>query len=99
MVPRRRPKGANGQIRMSVAGQGACRSRLRDSVDRGYQTVILLRCEQVSLTKQSLALAARMAPQIEGVYDDIENRVGKLRIDAIDAMLDELMAALDPSPH
>ncbi len=53
---------------------------------------------KVSLTAQSLALAARMAPQIEAVYDDIENRVGKMRIDEIYTMLDELMAALDPPP-
>lgn len=53
---------------------------------------------KVSLTARSLALAARMAPQIEGVYDDLEQRVGRQQMAALHAMIQALMAALDAPP-
>ena len=50
---------------------------------------------QVALTAKSRALARRLAPQIEAVYDDIEQRLGRRFTQDFYATLDELVARLD----
>ena len=50
---------------------------------------------QVALTAKSRALARRLAPQIEAVYDDIEQRIGRRFTQDFYATLDELVARLD----
>jgi homoprotocatechuate degradation regulator HpaR len=49
---------------------------------------------KVSLTPKSRALAARMAPQVEAVYADIEARIGPEFTQDFYRALDDLIAAL-----
>lgn len=48
----------------------------------------------VSLTAKSRALLVRMAPRVDAAYAEIEDRVGKQRMDDVYRMLDELIARL-----
>jgi homoprotocatechuate degradation regulator HpaR len=48
----------------------------------------------VSLTARSRALAARMAPQVEAAYAEIEARIGADFVQRFYAALDELIATL-----
>jgi homoprotocatechuate degradation regulator HpaR len=50
---------------------------------------------QVALTAKSRALARRLAPQIEAVYDEIEQRIGRRFTQDFYATLDELVGRLD----
>jgi DNA-binding MarR family transcriptional regulator len=49
---------------------------------------------RVSLTPRSRALSARMAPQIEATYRDIETLIGERFAASFYETLDELIAAL-----
>ncbi len=53
---------------------------------------------RVSLTAKSRALAARMAPQIEATYTQIEARIGRDFIERFYGTLDELIALLGAAP-
>jgi homoprotocatechuate degradation regulator HpaR len=53
---------------------------------------------RVSLTAKSRALAAKMAPQIEATYADIEARIGAEFIGRFYQTLDELIALLGAAP-
>jgi homoprotocatechuate degradation regulator HpaR len=53
---------------------------------------------QVSLTPQSRALAARMAPRIEDAYEEIERLLGKEFSNEFYRALDDLIAKLQPPP-
>ncbi len=53
----------------------------------------------VSLTAKSRALAAAMTPQIEAVYQAIEDHAGPAFIDRVYATLDELVATLGDVPE
>ena len=53
---------------------------------------------RVSLTAKSRALAAKMAPQIEATYADIEARIGAEFIGRFYQTLDELIALLGAEP-
>ena len=53
---------------------------------------------RVSLTAKSRALAAKMAPQIEATYADIEARIGAEFIGRFYQTLDELIALLGAPP-
>lgn len=50
----------------------------------------------VSLTERSYALAARMAPEIEAVYERLEQRVDAAKLRGLYRSLDELLALLEP---
>jgi homoprotocatechuate degradation regulator HpaR len=52
---------------------------------------------RVSLTTRSRALAARMTPQIDAAYLQIEERMGRGFSARLERMLDQLLAALEPS--
>jgi homoprotocatechuate degradation regulator HpaR len=52
----------------------------------------------VSLTPRSRALSARIAPQIESTYREIESLIGVQFAAAFYTSLDELIAALPPAP-
>jgi len=54
-----------------------------------------LRRVRVSLTPKSLALAARIAPQVEAAYAAIEARIGRQFTAEFYRTLDDLIAALD----
>lgn len=62
---------------------------LRSRVDGDQRRV------RVSLTAQSVALAAAMAPQIEAAYAQIEARLGEAFTQQFHAMLDALVERLD----
>ncbi len=51
---------------------------------------------KVSLTNKSKVLAARMAPQIEAAYADIEGRLGPRLTNELHSLLDDLAAVLGP---
>ncbi|HKX41648.1 MAG TPA: homoprotocatechuate degradation operon regulator HpaR [Burkholderiaceae bacterium] len=53
---------------------------------------------RVSPTPKSRALAARMAPQIEAIYAQIEARIGREFTQRFYAALDDLIAALGDAP-
>lgn len=53
---------------------------------------------RVSITPKSRALAAKMAPQIEATYADIEARIGAEFIGRFYQTLDELIALLGAAP-
>lgn len=53
---------------------------------------------QVALTPKSRALARRLAPQIEAIYDEIEQRIGRRFTQDFYATLDELVGRLDEPP-
>ncbi len=53
---------------------------------------------RVSLTDAAIALAARMAPQIEAVYARLEAHVGAAFIGSFYATLDEIIALLGDLP-
>jgi len=53
---------------------------------------------KVSLTAKARALAARLAPQIEAVYQGIEAHIGSEFIDRFYATLDELIGLLGALP-
>jgi homoprotocatechuate degradation regulator HpaR len=50
----------------------------------------------VSLTARSRTLAARMVPQIEATYRQIEERIGRDFGERLEQMLDQLLATLAP---
>lgn len=52
----------------------------------------------VSLTDRSRALAARMEPEIEAVYEGLERRVDRARLRGLYRSLDELLAVLESQP-
>jgi vacuolar-type H+-ATPase subunit I/STV1 len=56
------------------------------------------RRQLVSLTDRSRALAARMEPEIEAVYEGLERRVDRARLRGLYRSLDELLVLLDPQP-
>jgi homoprotocatechuate degradation regulator HpaR len=56
------------------------------------------RRQAVSATRVSLALAARMAPEIEAAYRAMERRLGKAFVSQLYATLDELADALSDQP-
>ncbi len=49
----------------------------------------------ISLTPKARKLVDAMRPLIDAIYDDLEAQVGKPRMAALVAMLDETLAALD----
>jgi DNA-binding MarR family transcriptional regulator len=51
---------------------------------------------RVSLTPRSRALAARMAPQIEAVYQGIEQVLGAGEVEQLAQRLDSTIAQLGP---
>lgn len=51
---------------------------------------------RVSLTDHSRALAARMEPEIEAVYERLERRVDRTKLRGLYRSLDELLSLLDP---
>jgi homoprotocatechuate degradation regulator HpaR len=53
----------------------------------------------VSLTPRSRVLAARMAPQVEAAYEELEARIGAAFMQQLYAMLDALVAGLEPQPE
>jgi homoprotocatechuate degradation regulator HpaR len=53
---------------------------------------------RVSLTPRSRALAARMAPQIEAVYQGIEQLLGAGEVEHLAQQLDSTIAQLGPAP-
>lgn len=52
---------------------------------------------RVSLTAKSRTLAARMAPQVEAAYAELEGLVGTPLLQRLYAVLDELVETLEPS--
>lgn len=52
---------------------------------------------RVSLTAKSRALAARMAPQVETAYAELEAQVGAPLLQRLYAVLDELVETLEPA--
>lgn len=51
----------------------------------------------VSLTAKSRTLAARMAPQVEAAYAELEAQVGAPLMQRLYAVLDELVETLEPA--
>lgn len=51
----------------------------------------------VSLTAKSRTLAARMAPQVEAAYAELEAQVGAPLLQRLYAVLDELVETLEPA--
>jgi homoprotocatechuate degradation regulator HpaR len=54
---------------------------------------------RVSLTPNSRALAARMAPQIEAVYARVEQQLGKAFCEDLYRALDSVIDKLEPAPR
>ncbi len=63
----------------------------RERVERDRRRLL------VSLTDESRALAARMAPEIEAVYVRLERQLDKARLHGLYRSLDEIIARLGPS--
>jgi homoprotocatechuate degradation regulator HpaR len=53
---------------------------------------------RISLTRRSRTLAARMAPQVEAAYAEIESHIGAPLMRQLYATLDQLITTLDSGP-
>ncbi len=63
----------------------------RERLDHDQRRVL------VSLTAKSRTLAARMAPQVEAAYAELEAQVGAPLLQRLYAVLDELVETLEPA--